>query len=105
MLAAGLTISGGNTLTSALDKLEQDGTDSDGDDIDDIAELKAGTSPNPDKTPIEYGCGGQISAHSPWGASPAFAAALMSLIVLTRRLWGGRNRTNQSYLERQRKLP
>ena len=107
MLAAGLTISGGNTLTSALDKLEQDGTDSDGDGVGDIAELTADkpTNPNPDKTPIEYGCGGQISAHAPWGASPAFAAALMSLIVLTRHLWGGSSRATQTYLKKQRRLP
>jgi hypothetical protein len=105
MLAAGLTMSGGGTLTSALDKLEQDGTDSDGDGVGDIDELKVGTSPNPDKTPIEYGCGGQISAHSPWGVSPAFAAALMSLIVLTRRLWGGSSRVTRTYLAKKRRLP
>jgi hypothetical protein len=105
MLAAGLTISGGSSLTSALDKLEQDGTDSDGDGVGDIDELKAGTSPNPDKTPIEYGCGGQISAHSPWGVSPALTVALVSLIVLTRRLWGGSSRAIPAYLKKQRRLP
>lgn len=85
MVAAGLTISGGSTLTSALDKLQQNGTDSNGNGVPDIAELIAGTNPNPDKTPIEYGCGGQIASRSPRGWGPSLAGILTFLFVLTRR--------------------
>lgn len=97
MLAAGLTRSGGSTLTSALDKLAQDGTDSDGDGVGDIDELIAGTSPNPDKTPVEYGCGGQIAAHEPWGFTPTIAGALTFLFVLSRRTRGGSRSSSKSY--------
>lgn len=92
MLAAGLTVSGGRTLTSALDKLAKDGTDSDSDGVVDIDELLVGTSPNPDKTPIEYGCGGQIAPNSLWGDSPAFFGFFSILFVLSRRITKGRHR-------------
>lgn len=42
----GLVSGNVNALTTALDTLEADGVDSDGDDVTDIDELKAGTDPN-----------------------------------------------------------
>jgi len=57
MLAAGLTPLGGESLTAALDKLEADQTDSDGDGTPDIVGLRRGVQPVPDKPPVEYGCG------------------------------------------------
>lgn len=90
MLAAGLNSSGGNSLTAALDKLKADGTDSDGDGTPDIAELTAGTSPNPDKTPIEYGCGGQIAPHGTTGWQ-ATALGLIAFIFFAKR--AGRTRS------------
>jgi hypothetical protein len=84
MLAAGLTISGGSTLTNALDKLAQDNTDSDGDGVPDIDELKAGTNPNPDKTPLKYGCGAKIAPGTPVGWQVPIIA-FVSMVLFRRR--------------------
>lgn len=64
MLAAGLTSSGGPSLTRALDTLEADETDSNQDGVSDIAGLREGIEPTAAKPPIEYGCGGAHIAPS-----------------------------------------
>jgi len=85
MLAAGLTVSGGSSLTNALDTLAKNKTDSNGNGIPDIDELKAGTNPNPDKTPLQYGCGAKIAPGSPLGWQvPIFA--LTAIVLFRRRL-------------------
>lgn len=90
MLAAGLTVSGGSTLTNALDKLDQDKTDSDGDGAPDIDELKLGTSPNPDKAPLQYGCGAKIAPGGLMGwKAPIFA--LLAFAIFARRSKSGRD--------------
>lgn len=55
----GLTSGNVNALNTALDTLETDGVDSDGDSVTDIDELKAGTDPNKaDAMPTDGGTGG-----------------------------------------------
>lgn len=79
-----------DSLTTALAQLEIDGTDSDGDKISDIDELKNGTDPNSsanasiinDQEP-GYGCGGT----APTGKGGPGAASLLTLgwLILRRR--------------------
>lgn len=78
------------SLSTALSRLEADGTDSDGDGVDDIAELKAGTDPNSsanaDLATVQapgYGCGGT----APKGhGGPALAGAMgLAWLILRRR--------------------
>lgn len=55
----GLVSGNVNALNTALDTLETDGVDSDGDGVTDIDELKNGTDPNRrDATPTDGGTGG-----------------------------------------------
>ena len=79
------------SLSSALSQLATDGTDSDGDGVGDIDELKAGTDPNSsanaDIATLQapgYGCGG-TAPHGGGGPAAAGAAALGWLLVRRRR--------------------
>ena len=76
------------SLSPALDRLEQADTDSDGDGIGDIVELRAGQSPNGSSDlcseaalAARYGCGAHI-APSPREDSGALLAALLTSLVL-----------------------
>lgn len=86
MLAAGLTSAGGNSLSAALDKLEADGTDSNGDGIPDIAGLRQGVMPTGSKPPVEYGCGARIASSDPKGWQATVASGLVLGFLLTRAL-------------------
>jgi hypothetical protein len=93
MQAAGLTMSGGSTLTNALDTLAKNKTDSNGNGISDIDELKAGNNPNPDKTPVQYGCGAKIAPGNPVGWQiPMFA--LVAMVLFRRRSTLGSKRAS-----------
>ena len=78
------------SLSTALAKLAADGTDSDGDGVGDIDELKAGTDPNSssnaDIATVQapgYGCGG-TAPHG--GGGPDAAAAFgLAWLLLQRR--------------------
>jgi hypothetical protein len=77
------------SLLAAIDVLEADGEDSDGDGTPDIAELRAGSDPNvgedgsiPMQVPLpQTGCSVRARA----GAGCAWAAALPGLLWLCRR--------------------
>jgi hypothetical protein len=84
-------LSGDKTsLSTALSRLEADGTDSDGDGVGDIAELKAETDPNSSANANlatvqapGYGCGG--SAPQGHGGPAAAGAMGLACLILRRR--------------------
>ncbi len=86
MLTAGLTSSGGKSLTTALDKMEAANTDSNGDGVGDVTELRQGVEPLGSKPPIEYGCGGgRIAAPRGRLGWPASALSILTFGFLSSR--------------------
>lgn len=85
MQTRGLT-SVASTVAPALQKLEADGVDSDGDGTADIAELRAGTSPNGagalelETASEAAGCGA-----APFGPAPLALLGLAGLALRSRR--------------------
>ncbi len=80
--AKGLVSGNDAKLRQVLDALVADHTDSDGDGVSDIDELKAGTSPNVAGTstpvaPLKYGCGAQVA--------PGGVAGFLAWLLLRRR--------------------
>jgi len=73
------------SLNGALDQMATDGTDTDGDGVSDVAELRAGTDPNspvPGATTADpsYGCAvASRPVHSGWAASVSLLAAAVML--------------------------
>jgi hypothetical protein len=94
----GLAAGNNGSLTSALDQLEADGVDSNGNGQTDVADLKAGIDPSlPGDQPLnqapaqEFGCIGQLAPGSLSGTGAALTGvALCALWWLKRR--GGRLR-------------
>ena len=79
------------SLSTALSQLAADGTDSDGDGVGDIDELKAGTDPNSSANANiatlqapGYGCGG-TAPHGGGGLAAAGVLGLAGLLVRRRR--------------------
>jgi hypothetical protein len=74
MIARGLRPGDSASLTTAMQALEAEGTDSDGDGLGDIEELRQGLDPNNPNdagtTPPVYGCGAEVVRHPPsaWGS-------------------------------------
>jgi hypothetical protein len=78
MVAAGLNASSNQSeLDAALVKLQTDKTDSNSDGVTDYDSLATNIDPNPPLAPIQYGCGGQIASHHPYG----WQASLLGLIT------------------------
>lgn len=82
MLDAGLTSLGNASLTSALDKLEADKTDSNADGVPDIEGLRQHILPLASKDPIEYGCGGNTIARGGNVRSSTSMLVLVGLVLL-----------------------
>ena len=85
MKARGLVANDLASLDTALAALEAEGTDSDGDGVPDITELKNGTNPNGGGVPPTYGCfsvTGQGLAGSP---AALWLLALAAALELRRR--------------------
>ncbi|AKU98541.1 hypothetical protein AKJ09_05205 [Labilithrix luteola] len=96
MRSAGLVAYDTGSLASALDKLEADGTDSDGDCVPDVTELRQGQDPNVSNggscgggvstaSPPRYGCGATITPTRAPAWSAAFVLVALSLLVVRRR--------------------
>lgn len=95
MLAAGLNVTGGSSLTKALDQLDAEETDSNGDNIPDIDSLRGGVEPSAGKPPVEYGCtmGSSASRHSVRHvAYGAFASMLLFRLLRRGQPRGKRGR-------------
>ena len=90
MMSRGLTAQNVSSLRTALDALEAEGSDVDGDGTPDITELRNGTNPNPEggdvDDPPEYGCIGNVApTRSVFpGALLALAGALLAWRVSRR---------------------
>lgn len=86
MQARGLVAGDLGSLRGALDDLESEGSDVDGDGVADIQELRDGTDPNSSgglAEPPEYGCIGNIApTRSSW---PGAAAVLAAIAFVSRR--------------------
>ena len=85
------------TLAPAVNQLEADMTDSDGDGTSDILELRAGQDPNGDidlcsiKSP-QYGCGAHIAAAPTPDHSGAIAALFIACVLGASAQRGARRR-------------
>lgn len=79
MMERGLVAQNVASLRLALDALEAEGSDVDGDGVPDIQELRNGTNPNPEGglgDPPEYGCIGNVAP-----TRSAFPGATLSLVA------------------------
>ncbi|MGC4064616.1 MAG: hypothetical protein QM784_08225 [Polyangiaceae bacterium] len=104
MLAAGLSgASSDQEVAAALDQLERDGTDSNGDGVSDIDSLKMepALDPNPGGEPIKYGCGGQITRREPRGLA-AWVIAVGVVVAVMGRNWARRGNASSRHSVRTR---
>jgi len=74
------------SLPGALQALEKAGTDSDGDGVGDVTELREGQDPNGDAdlcgVQAVYGCGAHIASRPPGPDATAPIASLLTALVL-----------------------
>jgi hypothetical protein len=99
------------SLVPALNKLEEAGTDSDGDGIGDITELRAGQDPNGTvdlcsqaALAARYGCGAHIAPSPAHGRdSGALLSALLTSLVLGASLQRARTRARARARARREK--
>jgi hypothetical protein len=83
-------LEGPDAIKYAVDQLEQQNVDSDGDGVGDIAEIRAGKDPNYARDALiclpDVGCGAHVSREAPSdGLSVVLALGVALALVLTRR--------------------
>lgn len=87
--ARGVTAEDGAALRRALGILAEEQIDSDGDGVDDVAELQSGTDPNlaPDRVdvPVQFGCG---VARGSGGVAVITVLTTLVAFLIARRLPG-----------------
>ncbi|MEZ4221341.1 MAG: hypothetical protein R3B13_10490 [Polyangiaceae bacterium] len=86
MIDVGLEGGDEGTVKSAAQALEANGTDSDGDGVGDIDELKQGRDPNVEGDASicgpQYGCGARVSSQPARGSEPWIVAASAVALAL-----------------------
>jgi hypothetical protein len=88
MVKAGLDPSNPSSVASALDKLEQHGTDSNQDGVPDIEQLRQGVDPSTGESlsgAEKYGCGARIAKGTVRRDSGVIVAAALLAMVFTAR--------------------
>jgi len=89
MVARGLRAGNPGSLSTALQALEAEGTDSDGDGLGDIEELRMGLDPNfggdAGSAAPEFGCGARVAPRPPQHWFSTVAGLAMALVLLRRR--------------------
>jgi hypothetical protein len=94
MMARGLRGGNKSSLSTALQALEAEGTDSDGDGLGDVEELRMGLDPNFDgdagSVPPQFGCGARVAPRAPNDWWSMVAGCLMAVALAMRRRRNGK---------------
>lgn len=85
MRARGLVLYDEASLKTALDKMEADGLDSDGDGTIDVDAVRMGKNPNPPSDVPTYGCVGRVAPAAPTDSSLAALGMLVLAAAIIRR--------------------
>lgn len=89
MVARGLRAGDDAALATALRALEAEGTDSDGDGVGDVEELRQGLDPNfagdAGGEPPAFGCGARVAPHAPAFSLTAVVLLGLGIAVFARR--------------------
>lgn len=101
LMDLGLRFAMPQRIPELLDQLEAAGTDSDGDGVGDVAELRAGEDPNGEGalcgSELKYGCFNRVAGAPPRGDAPVAGAGVMlvALALVARRRKSAKGRSNE----------